>query len=255
MTPAVRLHRVSVAYAACHVLHEVSLSIDSGEVVGIVGSSGAGKTTLLRIINATKRPTEGWVEVGGERVSRLVSGRVRQLRAAIGFIHQDFALIPNLTVAQNVVAGRLGRLSLARSVLAMWWPSQTLLCEVHRLLEDVGIADKMFERVDRLSGGQQQRVAIARAVFQQPLIICADEPVSNLDPSLARGAMELLTALVRRSSLTLCVALHDVALASEFCTRLVGMQAGRVAFDIPSTEVTPARLAELYAAVQPAAAA
>jgi phosphonate transport system ATP-binding protein len=241
-----RLAGVSVLFDGTPALQDLDLRILPGEAVGFVGPSGSGKTTLLRLLNGTLRPTSGLVEVDGVELATCSTGELRRIRARLGFIHQDLSLVPNLRVSQNVIAGRLGHLSFARSVRAMLVPSRTELRRAHEILDLVGIPEKLFQRTDRLSGGQRQRVAIARALYQDPAALLADEPVSSVDPARARDTVSLLTRISSERSLTLCMSLHNLELAREFFPRLVGMRRGRVAFDRPTVEVGPEEFTALY---------
>ena len=243
----VQLAGVGVRLGGRMVLAGVDLAIEPGEAVALVGPSGAGKTTLLRLLNGTVRAGEGVVTVGSRDLAALDAGGLRELRAGIGFIHQDLRLVPNLRVSQNVLSGALGRRSFLGTLRMMLRPADRDLLEVHRLLERVGIPDKMFERTDRLSGGQAQRVAVARALFQGPTLLLADEPVASVDPARARATLDLLTRIGRQEGLTLVVSLHDPQLVREFFRRAVGLRAGRVVFDRATSDLDEAALASLYA--------
>jgi phosphonate transport system ATP-binding protein len=240
------LDRVAVDFGSTRALDGVSLSVASGEAVAFIGPSGAGKTTLLRLINGSVRPTRGSLAVNRRALDALSPSELRRLRSSIGFIHQDLRLVPNVRVVKNVLAGRLGRLSLAGTVRAMLFPPRTFVAQAHALLERVGIPEKLFERTDRLSGGQQQRVAIARALFQEPVALLADEPVSSVDPARAHDTVALLTEICRERRLTLCVSLHDLELARRFFPRLVGLRHGRVAFDCTTRELREEAFHALY---------
>jgi phosphonate transport system ATP-binding protein len=240
------LSDVSVRYGRTAAAEHVTLQLQPGEAVAIVGPSGAGKTTLLRLLNGSVRPTEGRVLVDGRALASMTPGELQRVRAAIGFIHQDLRLVPTLRVVQNVVAGRLGSESLLTSLRHVFFTPSSAAAEAHAILDRVGIPEKLFERTDRLSGGQRQRVAIARALFQRPLAMLADEPVSSVDPARARDAVRLLTSISREYGLTLCVSLHTLELAREFFPRLVGMRHGRVVFDAPAASLTPAQFDGLY---------
>jgi len=224
----------------------VELAIAAGEAVGIVGPSGAGKTTLLALLAGSMSPSSGEVAVDGRPLAGLSARELRGVRARMGFVHQDLALVPNLRVFQNVLAGSLGRRSFFSSLRAMLRPARAELEEALALLERVGIGDKLFQRTDRLSGGERQRVAIARALFQEPAALFADEPVSSVDPARARDTLELLTGISRERGLTLVVSLHDPGLAREFLPRLVGLREGRVLFDRRTDELRDEHMDELY---------
>ena len=215
-------------------------------MVALVGPSGAGKTSVLRLLNGLLQPSAGRVLAGGRDLASLGPAQLRELRTSIGAIPQGFGLVPNLRVAQNVLAGRLGRMGLLSSLRAVLRPSRSALEEIHALLEDLGIGDKLFQRVDSLSGGEQQRVAIARALYQEPAALLADEPLSALDPARAREILELLVRVARERGLTLVLSLHDILLARELLPRLVGLRAGRRLFDRPTEEVDDAEIEALY---------
>lgn len=243
---SLRLENVTVRYGAAAALDGVSLSIAAGERVGLVGPSGAGKTTLLRLFNGSVRPTSGKSLVLGSDVSALSAGDLRGLRSRVGFVHQDHSLVPNQRVIRNVLAGRLGRRSFAGAVRTMLFPTRAEAADVHRILERVGIQEKLYERTDRLSGGQRQRVAVARALYQEPAALLADEPVASVDPARARDTVSLLASISRESSLTLCMSLHNLDLAREFFPRLVGMRRGRIVFDRPTNQLSDGEFADLY---------
>lgn len=233
-------------FASGRALDGVDLAIAAGEAVACVGPSGAGKTTLLRLLTGSVRPTAGNVLVNGRDLGSLSPRELRAVRASLGFVHQDLSLVPNLRVAHNVLAGRLGRQSFCGALRTMLRPSRAELERVHALLDRVGIADKLFARTDRLSGGQRQRVALARALFQEPAGLLADEPVAHVDPARARDTIALLLRLSREENLTLVVSLHNLELAREFFPRLVGLRAGRVVFDRAAAEVADSELHALF---------
>ncbi len=240
------LRGVTHSYNGHAAVEAATLEVRSGEAVALVGPSGAGKTTLLRLMNGTLRPSVGTVVVDGRTLGDLSENELRRVRAHIGFIHQDLDLVPNLRVSQNVLAGKLGRLSFFQSLRAMLMPARADLELAHRILERVGIAEKLFERTDTLSGGEQQRVAIARALFQEPTALLADEPVSSVDPARARDTVALLTSISRERGLTLVMSLHNLELAREFFPRLIGLREGRILFDQAAAQVTDAQFHQLY---------
>jgi phosphonate transport system ATP-binding protein len=243
---AFELHEVSVVYGGRAALAEASLVVEPGEAAALVGPSGAGKTTLLRLLNGSVRPTLGSVCVNYRDLDRVPPAELRSIRSRIGFVHQDLALVPNLRVSQNVIAGRLGALTFLRSARAMLLPSRADLERAAAILQRVGIGEKLFQRTDSLSGGQRQRVAIARALFQEPWAILADEPVSSVDPARARDTVALLRDVCAERGLTLLVSLHDLELAREFFPRLLGLREGRIVFDRPTAGIEEGEFRALY---------
>jgi phosphonate transport system ATP-binding protein len=240
-----QLQGVTVAYGNCRALDCIDVDIAPGEAVALVGPSGAGKSTFLGLLNGTVRPTRGTVTVDEHVLGELSASELRGVRADIGFIHQDLALVPNLRVVQNVLAGRLGRISFLQGLRDVIFPSRDCIVDVYEILDRVGIPEKVYEPVHRLSGGQRQRVAIARALYQRPRALLADEPVSSVDPARARDAVALLMEISRERHLTLCMSLHNLGLAREFFPRLIGLRGARIVFD-RSTGVADGEFSALY---------
>ena len=228
-------------------LRGVSFSIGSGERVALLGPSGAGKTSLFRLLNATLRPTGGSIRFEGEDLAALGPRELRSVRRRIGTVFQQSPLIPSLTVVQNALCGRLGHYGLYGALRTLVSPSVCEVARAREALEAVGLSDKAGARADELSGGQQQRVAIARVLLQEPQVVLADEPFAALDPALTESIAALLFSSAARR--TLVVTLHDVGLALRLFPRIIGLSAGRVAFDAPAAQVTQAMLAALYRGV------
>ena len=225
-------------------LRGVTLTLRRGESVAVIGPSGAGKTTLLRLLNLTLRPDSGHVRVSGVEPGGLGGKALRDLRAGTGTIYQQHNLIPSLRAVHNILAGRLSSWSIARSLHSLISPR-----EIGRAAEaarKVGILDKLWERTDRLSGGEQQRVAIARALIQNPRHLLADEPIASVDPSRADALITLLRELSEEDRKTIIVNLHDVPIALRHFPRIIGLQEGRVLFDLPPGEITGDLLVRLY---------
>ena len=229
-------------------LEEVSLRIVPGERVAIIGPSGAGKTTLFRLLNATLRPTAGSLRFGEEDLAQVSPRRLPLIRRRIGTVYQQHNLVPQLRVVHNVLAGSLGRWSLATALWSLISPRD--LSKARSALEQVGIPEKLYTRTAHLSGGQQQRVAIARVLVQDPDVILADEPVASVDPTLGRAIIQLLAYLADQSQKTLVANLHAVSLALDIFPRVIGLRGGRVTFDLPPEAVTDDILADLYAGVE-----
>ena len=225
-------------------LDGVSLAVEPGEHVALIGPSGAGKTTLFRLLNLTLRPTGGSIRLDGDDAAVLAGPRLRAARRRVGTIYQQHHLVGRLRVVHNVLAGNLGRWSTARALASLVRPAD--VDRAAAVLDRVGIGDKLWTRTDELSGGQQQRVAIARLLVQDPDVILADEPVSSVDPSLAASIVSMLCDLSVEGGKTLLVNLHSVELALRFFPRVVGVRDGRIAFDRPASEVGPDLLEGLY---------
>ena len=197
------VHRQMVA-----ALEGVSLSVDKGEVMAILGSSGAGKTTLFRLLNGTLRPTSGSIRVDGHELAAMSSGDLRRTRRRIGTIYQQHNLVPSLSSLENTLCGCLGRWSLGETIRSILSPAKADVEEALHALELVELADKRHARADELSGGQQQRLAIARVLMQKPEVILADEPVASLDPTLTDGIMSLLIRVGTEGTRAVVVAMH-----------------------------------------------
>lgn len=246
--PLLQLSNVTVKYngGADSAVDSLDLVIDPGERVALVGPSGSGKTTILGLANGTVLPTTGTVRILGVDSSVIDRRKYRSTRCRVATVYQDFALVPSLRVAHNVAAGRLGSWTIMHALMSLVRPAARE--EVLEVLHVVGIPEKLWARTDSLSGGQQQRVAIARALFQQPDLLLADEPVSSLDPARSRAILDVLVDAVERApSRTLVASIHDAPLALSHFDRVVGLQEGKLVFDLPATEVNSERLDALYA--------
>ena len=218
----IRLDDVSKVYAdtARPALDKVSLEIARGEFVFIVGASGSGKSTLLRLVLKEDRATSGTVHVAGKDLATLTSWKVPQLRRQIGTVFQDFRLLPNKTVSQNV----------AFALQVIGKPRHTIAQLVPETLELVGLEGKGKRYPHELSGGEQQRVAIARAFVNRPSIVLADEPTGNLDPTTSLGIMRLLDR-INRTGTTIVMATHDDEIVDEMKKRVIELEDGRVVRD------------------------
>lgn len=226
-------------------LQGVTLAVERGARMAVIGPSGAGKTSLLRIAATALRASEGRVELLGARPWQLGARPLKALRARIGLVHQAPPIPPRLRVITAVLAGRLGAWSSARALVSLLVPSD--IAGAQAALARLDLADRLFDRCDRLSGGQLQRVGMARVLYQAPELILADEPVSALDPALADMAVGELIAQSEATGATLVASLHAVDLALKWFDRIVGLRAGVVVFDAPAAAVSRAMLQELYA--------
>lgn len=228
------------------VLNDVSLSIASGEGVVLLGANGCGKSTLLRCLLGIEQITGGEALIDGVSVGAARRSELRRLRARVGSVFQQFNLVGNLSVHQNVLFGRLGGHGIVRSL--SWTAPVEARDEAMHCLDRVGLAHLAPRRTDTLSGGQQQRVAIARMLMQDARIVFADEPVASLDPKAGREVMDLLFEIVRERRLTVVCVLHQIDLARAYANRVIGLKAGRVALDDSPANLSDDAIADLYEA-------
>ena len=201
-----------------HAVDDVSLTIQDGDIFGIIGFSGAGKSTLVRCINLLERPTSGSVEVDGQELTRMSAKELRQARKKIGMIFQHFNLMPSRTIFGNV----------AYPLRGSGLSKEEIQKKVRSLLELVGIADKENAYPSQLSGGQKQRVAIARALANDPKILLCDEATSALDPQTTKAILRLLHHLNQTLGITIVVITHEMAVVKEICNRVAVMDHGKV---------------------------
>jgi cell division transport system ATP-binding protein len=217
----IELQDVTKTYKAGSVaLRDVSLKVDKGEFVFVVGASGSGKTTLLRLLLREELPDKGRILEAGRDIVNLPKWRVPYLRRNIGCVFQDFRLLPNKTVFENVAFGLevIGR------------PASVVHQQVPQILELVGLSHKSKSLPNELSGGEQQRVAVARAFVNRPLILLADEPTGNLDPTNSEGIMELMDR-INRTGTTVLVATHDKMLVDRMRRRVIELDEGKLVRD------------------------
>ena len=217
-------------------LTDFSLTVEAGELVVVLGGNGSGKTTLLRCVTRTVKPTAGEIWLGETNLCALEGEKLRRARLELAMIWQHASLVGRSTVLANVASGALGRHSTLRTVLAGMPTSELESARGH--LTEVGLADLAEQRAGTLSGGQAQRVAIARALAQRPRVILADEPVASLDPEAAEEIMRLLQRLAASERIAVLCVLHQVELAYTYADRVIGIRAGRLAFDLPRSEVS-----------------
>ena len=211
-----------------HVLHDIDLTINDGDIFGIIGSSGAGKSTLVRCINLLERPTSGRILIDGQDVTGYSGKKLLDLRSSIGMIFQNFSLFQQRNVLGNVTfplelhggSSKAEREARARE-----------------LLELVGLADKEKHFPSQLSGGQQQRVAIARALANNPKIMLCDEATSALDTRTTMGVLELLGNINKELGVTMVMITHSLAVAQKACNRIAVIDAGRIVEEGPTKQV------------------
>lgn len=241
---ALCLEALTKSYPTVTAVRDVSLTIEPGEMVSIIGPSGAGKSTLLKLINRLLDPTSGRLLYGSRDIAALQGKELLDWRSRCAMIFQHFHLSSRLDVLTNVLIGRLRHNSTLRTLLG-WFPESDRL-RAARALDRVDLLPKALERADRLSGGQMQRVAIARALAQEPAVLLADEPISALDPNTARAVMEILREINRSDGITVICNLHNLEIAREYSTRIVGMRAGEVVCDGAPGGLGPAQSRLIY---------
>ena len=241
----IKLDSVTVRYPNGTVgLRDVSLSIEAGEMVSVVGLSGSGKSTLIRTLNGLVPATSGTVQVGPYTVTELRGRALRKLRGRIGMIFQGFNLADRASIYQNVFVGRFSHTPTWRTLLGVATREDREL--VMSALDSVGMLEKIWGRAGALSGGQKQRVAIARALSQEPEVMLADEPVASLDPPTAHAVMSDLRRINTERGLTVLVNLHLMDLARQYTTRMIGLRAGEVVYDGPASSATDADFEAIY---------
>ena len=223
----IEFKNVSKVYASngAHALHNVTLSIEKGEFVFIVGSSGAGKSTFLKLIMREELPTEGSITVNDMHLERMTRRKVPYLRRSMGIVFQDFRLISKMTVYENV----------AFAMRCVGKKNRTIKKRVPYILDLVGLADKAQNKPSELSGGEQQRVSLARALVNNPSMIIADEPTGNIDPEMSYEIIELLSEINKRGT-TVLVVTHEHDLVKSFNKRVITIDKGEVISDTGEEE-------------------
>ncbi len=215
--PLFELNRETISYNGINALADITLKIDAGEKIALIGSSGAGKTTLLR--------------------------RLYQLKPQdCGFIHQHYALVSQLSTFHNIYMGRLDFHSVLHNIRTLIRPAKQEIKEIRKIARQLGLEEKLWDKIGTLSGGQQQRVGIGRALYRGGSILMADEPVSSLDIVQGRDIVKLITGI----GTTVISAMHYVELSLEFFDRIIGLHDHRILFDLPSHEVSAKHLERLY---------
>jgi phosphonate transport system ATP-binding protein len=225
-------------------LKNVSLHIKKGENLVIIGSSGSGKSTLLKCINRLLEPTSGRILIEDEDIISSNIKKTEKIRGKIGMVFQNFNLIERETILTNVLNGRLRFNTPFKSIFGKFSKNDYAIAKNN--LEKVGLEGYENERVANLSGGQKQRVAIARTLSQNPDIILADEPVSNLDPKLMKEIMDLLKDICDEKGITLITSLHFLEFAKRYGSRIVGMKDGTIVFNGTPDELTEKDIVDIY---------
>jgi phosphonate transport system ATP-binding protein len=225
-------------------LRDVSFDVPDGQFLAVIGLSGSGKSTLLRCINRLVEPTKGTIIWNGKDVTAASEEDLRRIRRRIGMVFQHFNLVSRSSVLTNVLAGRLGYINPAMSVVNQF-PKKDIEKAMQQL-ERVGITEKAHQRADELSGGQQQRVGIARALMQDPEMILADEPVASLDPVLAHSIMQYLELFNKEDGVTVLCSLHFLDLVHRYADRVIALNEGQLVFDGLPEEIDDRRFKDIY---------
>jgi phosphonate transport system ATP-binding protein len=227
-------------------LDGISFTVNKGEFVGILGASGAGKTLTVRCLNGLLRPDSGSVIVEDDQhvkrdICSISKRQLKKVREKIGMIFQGFHLVRRLTALENVLIGRLGQINSLRSLVYGFTDKEAE--EALSALEKVKIQHLAAARVSSMSGGEMQRVAIARAIFQNPTLLLADEPISNLDPSNAKNIMKLIQPLSR--DMPVIGVFHQPEMTAKYCSRVIAIKAGKIIYD-GDPRISDELLIEIY---------
>ncbi|MEG0293784.1 phosphonate ABC transporter ATP-binding protein [Enterococcus sp.] len=225
-------------------LKGIDLTIHHGEFVVIIGPSGAGKSTLIRCINQMVPSTSGTVRFDNIEMEKAKGKELRQQRAKIGMIFQHYNLIERTNVIKNVLHGRLGHMSFLQSAFGRYKEEDKQ--EAYDLLVKVGLEQQIYKKAGALSGGQMQRVGICRAIMQRPKLLLADEPIASLDPKASETVMTYLKEITTERELTCIVNLHQVEVARQYASRIIGVRDGQIVFDGQSEDLTEEMIAHIY---------
>jgi phosphonate transport system ATP-binding protein len=225
-------------------LDDVSFEVDKGEFLAVIGLSGSGKSTLLRCINRLIEPTAGTITWDGVDITQASQEDLRRIRRRIGMVFQHFNLVERSKVLTNVMAGRLGYLNPALSIVNRFPKADVE--KAHAQLARVGLEEKANARADELSGGQQQRVGVARAMMQDPEIMLADEPVASLDPVLAHSIMQYLERINQEDGVMVLCSLHFLDLVHQYADRVIALNEGKLVFEGTPQEIDDDKFKEIY---------
>src|SRR5262245_34964513 len=247
ISPRVVLDGVSRRFGDHVALDRVSLAVEPGEFVAVVGRSGAGKTTLIRCLAHSLVAAEGVIRCADADVGALRGSALRAHRAQVGVIYQQFNLVKRLRVLDNVLVGRLHHLAGWRrwASLARYFAADDRDLAL-RCLDHVGLLARAWQRTDTLSGGEQQRVAIAKILAQAPRLILGDEPVASLDVANGAMVMAMLRRVAAETGLTVIATLHHVDYARTYADRVLGLRAGRLVFDGPAASLSETALRAIF---------
>jgi len=246
MTPAITCDEVRVSYGSLQVLRGVSFEVAEGQGVVLLGANGCGKSTLMRSLNGLEKLQSGVIRIHGDNLTDASRRDLRRIRRGMGYVFQQFNLVPQLSAFQNVLLGAMGRHRLGLLSCLGLTASARERAHAMACLDRVGMAERARHRPSELSGGQQQRVAIARMLMQAPKVVIADEPIASLDPKAGREVLDLLWRIVREEGLSMVCTLHQLDLAQEYADRIIGMKAGRIEIDASIGDIEISALNALY---------
>lgn len=239
-----KISNLKKQYAKKEVLKGIDVEIKEGEFVVIIGPSGAGKSTFIRCINRMVDPSQGAVEFSGIDIAKLKGKALRKSRSHIGMIFQHYNLIGRTNVIKNVLHGRLGHHSLFKTMTGRYSYDEKV--EAYSLLQKVGLGEHIYKKANALSGGQMQRVGICRAMMQDPKLLLADEPIASLDPKSAKVIMDQIHGLVTERNIACIMNLHQVQIAKDYATRIIGIKDGQVVYDGTPVALTEEIVANIY---------
>lgn len=227
-------------------VNNVSMHVEEGEIVVIIGPSGSGKSTLLRCINRLVESTEGEITFDQRDVLSANPKELKAIRQDIGMIFQHYNLVYRLNVLENVLHGKLSQYSTFQSLLGLYKKED--IEKAVEIIESFGLGDRVYEKCNKLSGGQKQRVGIARALLQDPKLVLCDEPIASLDPQSSKVIMEYLKKIAREYHIPVLVSLHQVDVAIAYADRIIGMSLGEVVFEGKPSELKKHHIEKIYSA-------
>ena len=240
----IKMKKLTLGYKKDKILTGVNLHIKKGDFIGIIGPSGAGKSTLMMSVVGGIKVFGGDFEVLGYDMKDIKKKHLISLREQVGIIFQGYNLVDRLSVLDNVVSGMLKDIPMARAVIKYYREKE--LQKVHKLMNIVDIEKHSLKRCDELSGGQRQRVAIARALASDPKVILADEPISALDQKSAKKVMSILEKINKDLGVTILANLHHLEVAQKYCSRILGVNNGKIVFEGETKDLTQDIIDEIY---------
>ena len=225
-------------------LKNVSIDVEKGEFISIIGPSGSGKSTLLRSINKMIDISDGSILFENKNIENLKKREIELVRREIGMIFQNYNLVERLTVIENVLHGRLGYKSVIAGILGIYSAEEKK--DAFSFLEKVNMTNYAYRKCNELSGGQKQRVGIARAIMQKPKLLLCDEPIASLDPKTAENVMDYLKKIVSELKITCIINLHQVDIAKKYSDRIIALNKGEKIFDDKTEKLTDDMIEFIY---------